>query len=139
MKLYQLVDASQLDNSQFYTVHGVYSRGYLCGQFGYKTVDDNSVHLTFFAPLFVNYKKETLIPVTSIDFHFGVSGRTNLKYLGLSDTKVFKRVIYEEEQRGTYRRAFQKRAVQQIVSYFLEICSENTSSLLFSSLVLAFL
>jgi len=140
MKFYQLVDAGQLDNCHFYTIHGIYSHGYLCGQFGYKTVQDNSVILTFFGALFVSYEEENpsrqLLPV---GYYLANSRGMKMKYFGCDDTKVFKRVIYEEEQRGTCRRAFQKRAIQQIVSHFLEMCRKNTSSTLFSSLILSFL
>jgi hypothetical protein len=112
----------------------------LCGQFGYKTVEENNVILTFFGMLFVSYKEvNPSRPLLPIGYYIGNSRGVNLKYFGIADTKVFKRVIYKEEQRGTYGRAFQKRVVEQIVSHFLEIFSKNTSPVLFSSLIFAFL
>jgi len=120
MKLYQSVDVSELEDAHFYTIHGIHKCGYLCGQFGHKTVqDDGSIILTFFGTLYVDYRDENpsrfLLPV---EYFYGSRG-LKMRYVWGNDTKIFKRVIYEEEQRNAHRRAFEKRAVEQIVSTVL--------------------
>ena len=72
MKLYRPIEVGEFDHNHFYNVHGIYRNGYLCGQFGCKTEqDDNSVILTFFGMLFVDYAASNpsrhLLPVDYFD------------------------------------------------------------------------
>lgn len=107
MLLYELATVEKLSIINYYVIRSVRADGYYCGQFGhtFRQVDGSRV-ICFFNARFVWDNSENLFS-------------KRYPYFYTDDSKFFKRVVFEEEQRATYRRAFEKRAVEQIISSIL--------------------
>lgn len=105
MMLYQLVTADELNTWNYYTVHGENQLGYYVGQFVFL------------------YKNENIAAFHHMKFvyYHGTLGNRPMvnRYYVEVKAKIFKRLVYNEEQRAKYRAAFEKRAVEQIISHVL--------------------
>jgi len=108
MLFYEPVTIEKLSITNYYVIRlAARPDGYYCGQFGYILGrPDGSSNICFFNVRFVWDDRKHLFS-------------NRYPYFYTDDAKLFKRVVYKEEIMATYRRAFEKRAVEQIVSNVL--------------------